>query len=135
MNSQILETIKNTLSDPSTLTPEGLHTLVQETLAAFKNIQAKMTSKDEGDWEEGLRIASELKTAMEDQVEQLQKKLNMSPQQIEEYTSNPTNFSQEEFKSMNESKEDFDQFRRGLQEKKEAPIKKRKHGKKCLILG
>jgi len=136
MNTQILDTIKDALGDITKLTPEKLQGLVQETVAAFQGIQAKISSKNEGDREEGLRSAIALKTAMEEQVQKLQKKLDMTPEQIEEYIANPLNFSKEEYKSLTESKKDLEHIRGQLQAptKAEAPIQKKKHKNKNLIL-
>ncbi len=135
MNSQVIDTIKDALNDITQLTPEKLQALVQDTLVAFQSIQAKVTSNDESEKEEGLKIAIELKAAMEEQVATLQKKLDMSPDQIEEYMANPANFSREEFKSMNESKKNLEQFKSEV-EPKTVPIShKKKTRRQQLIVG
>ena len=132
MNAQIIDSLKDALSDITNLTPEKLQALVQDTVVAFQAIQSKVTSASEWEREEGLQIAVELKSAMEDQVLKLQEKLGMNPEEIEAYLANPANFSKDELKSMDESKRELDYFKKDAEA--EALHPKKKHKKKLFIV-
>ena len=132
MNAQIIDSLKDALSDITNLTPEKLQSLVQDTVVAFQAIQTKVTSSSEWEREEGLQIAIGLKSAMEDQVQKLQEKLGMNQEEIEAYLANPANFSKDELKSMDESKKELDYFKKES-EVEASPIKK-KHKKKLFIV-
>jgi hypothetical protein len=132
MNGQLIDSLKAALSDITTLTPNKLQDLVKETVIAFQNIQSKVSSKNEWEREEGLQIAVELKSVMEEQVVKLQEKLGMNQEEIETYLANPANFSKEELKSMEESKYEMDAFKPALKEATSAPKKVRK--KKLMIV-
>ncbi len=132
MNAQIIDSLKDALSDITNLTPEKLQSLVQDTVVAFQAIQTKVTSSSEWEREEGLQIAIGLKSAMEDQVQKLQEKLGMNQEEIEAYLANPANFSKDELKSMDESKKELDYFKKDS-EAEASPLKK-KHKKKLFIV-
>jgi predicted solute-binding protein len=127
MNPQVLDSIKEALENITQLTPEKLQELVQETLAAFHTIQEQVSSTNEADREQGLRSAIELKAVMEENVKKLQEKLGMSPEEIENYLSNSANFSKNQYKAMDESKKDLEQFKSQFQEKVASPRKKKRN--------
>jgi len=135
MNSQVLNTIKDALENITQLTPEKLQSLVQETMVAFQAIQSKVSSENEGDREEGIKNAMELKATMEEQVQKLQQKLGMSPEEIEEYIANPDNFSKEQYQVMDDSKKDLEKFRTNFEEAKVTLTSKKRNRRQHLIIG
>lgn len=81
----ILTKLEETLGDLDQLTPEKLNEFLQETVVAFQTMQTKMGSEKEEEREEGLHLAHEFKTAMEEQVQKLQGKLDLDPTELQEF--------------------------------------------------
>ncbi|HSX25966.1 MAG TPA: hypothetical protein VLE89_03055 [Chlamydiales bacterium] len=82
MSTDLIETLKETLSDPAQLTPEKLKVLINETLKFFQDLQGKFDSKDPKQREEAFISAGDLKQALEIQMESLMKLTGLDPAQM-----------------------------------------------------
>lgn len=79
MASQLEKMLQDTLGDLDTLSPEKIHSLIQEALKTFLLLRDKSNSTDPKEREEAFKTAMSLKQAMQAQTEALSKKADIDP--------------------------------------------------------
>lgn len=71
MNTALIDLLKDTVKEPGHLNIEKMKGLVEETMRFFNDLQVKFDSKDPKKREEALQAASDLKLALEEQMDSL----------------------------------------------------------------
>lgn len=110
MSTNLIDFLKETMGDPSQLTPEKMKKLVEETMKFFQEIQGKFDSKDPKAKEEALATASELKQALEVQMEALMKQTGMDSSQLSAL-ADTANYTSEEKEALDDMKMKLQEFR------------------------
>lgn len=121
MNTNLIETLKETLGDPTQLNPEKLKKLIDETMSFFQEIQGKFDSKDPKQREDALAAAGELKQALEIQMESLAKMTGLDPTQMASLAEH-TSYTPEEKEALDDMKAKLQTFQSPAA--KSAPRKK-----------
>lgn len=76
-----LQNLQELFGDLSALTPEKLQSFVGETMKKLFDLKHQLESSDPKTREEGIRAATELKEALESQLEQMAKLAGVDPAQ------------------------------------------------------
>jgi hypothetical protein len=136
MTLPLIEQLQETFGG-GTFTPEKLQGLIQETLKAFQVLHTKIKSQDPKERQEGLKMALELKRALEAQSENLCRSAGMSPTQLAAFVENSENFSQEEWDTLGIAKKELEALKVGLNlsgnENKVLKTAKKKNTKTWLV--
>jgi hypothetical protein len=116
MNKNVLDNINELFSNPESLRPEMLNSLVLDLFALFNELKTKMASEDEQERSEAVLAANELKTKLEDQAYQLCLSAGIDTTALEEYMNNPSHFSKEEWNAMNAARDTFKELSKQKEE-------------------
>ena len=130
--SNVLEKIEEIFSVEDKFSPENMERLIQETLSFFYEMQEKLESNDPKVKEEAMALAEALKTKLEEQAKILCEANGMDPSKLENYLEEPSNFSEEEWKAIEQAKSDIAFLQQDLKPEKK-PKKKKKAAKEWLI--
>lgn len=82
MNNKYLDVLKETLSDASSITPEKLSVLLDETVKMLTSLKGQMTSDDPEQRQRALESSLELKQALEAQMQAICKMTGLDPEQM-----------------------------------------------------
>jgi hypothetical protein len=114
MNHAVMDKIEEIFGHPERFTPENMESLVHETLKFFSDLRLKLESKDEKEREEGIAIASALKTKLEEQAANLCQSVGMDPHALEAYINDPSNFTEQQVQAMNKAKADLEDYKKEI---------------------
>lgn len=109
-----LEELEKLFSDLSDVTPEKMETLVGESIKAFEGILSKIHSEDEKEKKEGLELAEKLRGTLEKQAYKALDAAKMSAAELEEFTNNPENFNDEEWRALERAKTDIEAYQKDI---------------------
>lgn len=112
MHKEYTETLKETLGDLSSLSPEKIQGFLVETMDELMSLKGKLESKNPEDREEGLEAAKRLKECLEGQIGNITEALDMDPDQIDALAENMA--GTEEYRLLKDAKEQFQAFRKSL---------------------
>ena len=97
----------------ASLNEEKLKTLIDETLAFFRDIKGKFESEDPKKREEALGQASEMKSALQSKVGDLCEQMGLDPTQLAALFENPVNaLSPESLNAIEKVNGQFDQLKK-----------------------
>jgi hypothetical protein len=114
MKQKILEKFDEIFSDINNLNAEKLEMLVHESLKFFDDLKIAMESPNEEEKQEAIKIATELQKKLEEQAERAFKASGMTKEQIASFTSDPSNFSKEEWDSFKKAKTELFDFQKDV---------------------
>lgn len=123
MATSYKELVQETFSDVTTLTPDKLNVLVEETMRYFQEMQEKLASGEADAKEQVLRESIELKQILEKQMATLCDASGLSPAQLAAYAEHGTISPQEKLFIEDVKKK----FQTLMPKKAEKGRKKRKH--------
>ncbi len=130
-----LDKLDELFGDINDITPEKMESLVKESIKAFEKVITQLNSSDEKEREEAKKAAEKLRDTLEKHSRKAMESINMSSKELEAFTSNPNNFSAEEWEAMQQAKQDLMAYQKdmaqkgyvpGQTEEKEQGAKKRK---------
>lgn len=130
-----LDRLDELFGDINDITPEKMESLVKESIKAFEKVITQLNSSDEKEREEAKKAAEKLRDTLEKHSRKAMESINMSAKELEAFTSNPNNFSPEEWEAMQQARQDLmayqkDMAQKGLMpgqmEEKEQGAKKRR---------
>ena len=133
MTQDIIRKIQESFADGANLSSEKLQEFVQETLQVFRVIQNKMNSKEPGDREEAVLIATQLKDTFEKQAEKLDASIDVDPEQLMDFMENSGNFSQKEWETISMMKKEINEFRKQSNPNKKSPKMGKKNNRVRLM--
>lgn len=81
--------LKETFSNPTSLTPEKLGQVVEESMKYFQDLQAKLASEDPKDREAAMNDSMELRELLEQQMAALCESTGLDPAQLSALTDDP----------------------------------------------
>ncbi|MEM8628977.1 MAG: hypothetical protein AAGF04_02750 [Chlamydiota bacterium] len=113
-----IEKLEKLYQEMDELTPENMETLVAESLHAFEQILEKLQSGSDAEKEQAQKYADQLKTQLEKQAEEAVSALKISHEELEAFTNNRENFSDEEWEALSQAKEELASYRKHIQETK-----------------
>lgn len=83
----------------------NLNELLRASTAFFKDLQTSFLTADQADKKEILHMVNEMYAAMAAQAREISKTTGMSQDDIAEYVQNPDNFTPEQWKMLQETRE------------------------------
>lgn len=131
MNQDYLSLLKETFEDVAQLTPEKVRKLVDDTSLFFRDIQAKILSKDPELRKEAEEDALLVKEVIEQQMGKLIENSGMGVEEFTAFAQDPSNLSEQEQQIVAEMHEKFEAVR----ELPTAKKKKKKKSPKLRLLG
>ncbi len=136
----VLEKIEEIFGNPEKFSPENMERLVQETLHFFGDLKVKLESKDEQVRTQALETSEALKEKLEEQALVLCKSIGMDPKALEDFVSDPSQFTSEEWSTMQQTKDEMQAFKAELgiklnSEALKAPKRKKPKTVKEWIVG
>jgi len=120
MLESYIELLNQTFSDPTSVSPDKLKVLVEETMRLFGEIREKFRSKEPRDREEAMHLSLEMKKALEMQMENISKLTGIDPSQFGALSE--ANLDKEELALVNDIKK---QLRTAAPETSEVQHKKK----------
>lgn len=123
--SSLAKQLEETINNPDNFQPNKLNLLIGETMNILYSLQSKIQSANPQEREEAIQIGTELKEILEKRAEALCKEIGMNPDELAQFSLNPTNFSAEENRAIQQIAEDFTQFKNEMspvEKKKKKPI-------------
>ncbi len=130
MKSKILDKFDEIFSDINNMNAEKLETLVHESLKFFDDLKNALESSNEEEKKEAMKIAQDLQKKLEEQAEKAFKASGMTKEQISAFTSDPKNFSKEEWESFKHAKNELFEFQKDVL--KNAHMRTGEEGEKVL---
>jgi hypothetical protein len=114
MSNAVLEKIEELFGNPEQFTPGNMESLIHETVKFFNDLKTQLESPDEKVREEALKVASQLKTKLEEQALALCESIGMDPAALESYINTPANFSNDEWQAMEKAKGEIDNYKQAV---------------------
>jgi hypothetical protein len=111
--------------------PEKLEAIVNESLSTFENIMTRMLSSNLDEREQALKEANALRETLEKEATKAMAQTGLTEKQLDEFISDPNNFSPEEWSALQKAKEEFTHYeedlkKEGLISEENSPVKKKK---------
>src|SRR3990167_2837883 len=101
---------------------ENLAGLMDETMTSFREIQAELTSNNPVKQEKAVQKTLELKRMIESKMHLITEKTGLNLEELTALASNPNNMSPEEWTTVSEVKDKFEEMQGGKTKKQEAAI-------------
>jgi hypothetical protein len=114
MATNILEKFDELFGDEEVLEPQKIELFVQESLKFFEYLREKLQSKDENEQKEALNIAIQLQKKLESFAQKTLSKSGLSPDQLKNFMAAPQNFTPEEWKTLENSEKDIEDYQKEL---------------------
>jgi hypothetical protein len=111
MASSVLKKFEEFFSKPDQFTPENMESFVQEMIALLMDLQVKIISPDEKERELARKMAEEMKSKMEEQVQKLCETLGINSQDIAQFINNPEHFSSKDWQTMQNVKSEIEKYK------------------------
>ncbi len=109
-----IEKLKEQLGD---ISPENLEGVIHNSLKLFHEVLQKLQSEDPKEKEKALEMAESLRKSLQEQSEKAMEAVAMSAKELEAFTNNPDNFSQEEWEALQEAKKNLTDFQKDAKER------------------
>ncbi|WP_194847666.1 hypothetical protein [Candidatus Neptunochlamydia vexilliferae] len=113
-----------------------LKEVFEDSVEYFKRFKYQMLNGTEEEKKESLKKMTLLKAKMEEETQRICKKTGMTPEQLAAYSSDPKNFSQEQWGAIKGAKQKLDEDAKEMKKKgdggNEPPKKRRKRPKKWI---
>ena len=114
MATNILERFDELFGDADTLDPQKIEIFVQESLKFFEYLKEKLQSSDEQEKKEALELAVQLQKKLEVFAQKALAKSGLSPEQLKNFITSPSNFTPDEWKVLQKSENDIDEYQKDL---------------------
>ncbi len=113
-----------------------LKEVFEDSVEYFKRFKHQMLNGTEEEKKEALKKLTLLKSKMEEETQRICKKTGMTPEQLAAYSSDPKNFSQEQWGAIEGAKKKLDEDAQEIKKKDdggdEPPKKKKKRPKNWI---
>jgi len=115
--NQNLNKAEKLVKDLEGVSPENLEGFVHESLKLFHQVIEKLQSKDAKEREEALAMAESLKDSLEEQSHKAMEAVNMGAKELESFTNDPDNFTEEEWEALTSAKQNIASFQEEINKK------------------
>ncbi len=113
MDNNYLESLNQAFDESAPPSKEKLLSLMDETMAFFQGIKAKLESKNPEEREAALQETLEMKRVLESKIRILSEKSGLDPAQLSAFVQDPNNLSPEERDAVDEVQAKFEQLQQG----------------------
>jgi hypothetical protein len=114
MAKNILEKFDELFSDVDAIDPAKIEIFVHESLKFFDELKTKLTSLDDKEREEAMKIAEQLQQRLELFAQKAIDKTGMTKEQLEEYVSQQSNFTPESWDSFQSAESEIKEYKKHI---------------------
>lgn len=123
MNKKYLDTISEVFDESGSPSKEKLMGLMDETMAFFQEIKAKMDSDDPAKQEEAIQETMAMKQLLESKMENLSEKTGLNINELAALAASPLAMSEEEREAIESAKAKLDQLQQEDSSTPKDPLK------------